>query len=439
MIERHRPAALTIAFAIVAGLLVLAPRVTAQSTSRPADTEDLPAPTPAEGTVEVHEQARDADIEVRIRSILDTTELFDDLDVRVRNGVVFLDGTARSNEDKKWASELVRRTRFVVAVVNDLGVEDPMRPLWDFSEATDTIESMSRAVVRSLPLVVIGLVILVLTIFGSKIASRVAENLLRRRISNVLVRSVVVKIIVLVVILAGVYVFLRISGLTRLAVTVLGGTGVLGLILGFAFRDIAENFLASLLISVERPFRIGDTIEVADHVGIVRRVTTRGTLLIDFDGNHILISNSTVFKSTLVNYSINPKMRVRFQVGIGYDSDVPEARRIALEVMQKHSAVLNDPEPLVLLENLGGASIVLELAFWINAQEHSKLKVRSSVMRQVVAALDAAGVSLPDEDREVVFANPLEVQMRRKSESEDEEATSSGATTAKKEDRKSVV
>lgn len=391
----------------------------------PSEATDPPeTPAPAEGTIEVYTAVEDADIAERLRSILETTERYEDVQVRVREGVVFLDGVAQSESDKEWASKVGQRTEAVVGVVNDLEVRVDVPPWWDIGEAVDTLEAMARNVIRSLPMVGIGLVIFIITLFASKGVGLLAQRLLRQRIPNALVRSVIVKIFVLAVIFAGVYVFLQVSGLTRLAVTILGGTGVLGLILGFAFRDIAENFLASLLISIERPFRIGDTVNVADHTGVVRRVTTRGTLLIDFDGNHILISNSTVFKSTLTNFTTNPKMRVRFQIGIGYDADVSQAREIAVEVMRAHSAILDDPEPLVLVDTLGGASIVLEFAFWIDGQEYSKLKVRSSVMRQAVTAFDAAGISLPDEDREVIFANPLQVEMQRKSRLESDETTS---------------
>ena len=94
---------------------------------------------------------------------------------------------------------------------------------------------------------------------------------------------------------------LQVSGLTRLALTVLGGTGIAGLIVGFAFRDIAENFLASVLLSVRQPFARDDLIDVAGFNGIVQQLNTRGTILMTPDGNHVQIPNATVYKSTIVN------------------------------------------------------------------------------------------------------------------------------------------
>lgn len=117
--------------------------------------------------------------------------------------------------------------------------------------------------------------------------------------------------------LAGLYLVLRIAGLTQLALTVVGGTGLIGLVLGIAFRDITENLLASLLLSLQQPFREGDLVEVAEVTGYVQRLTSRTTVLMTLDGNQAQVPNSTVFKSTIHNFSSNPNRRDDFIVGIG--------------------------------------------------------------------------------------------------------------------------
>src|SRR5690606_3279323 len=124
------------------------------------------------------------------------------------------------------------------------------------------------------------------------------------------------------VLLIGIYLVLRITGLTKIAATVVGGTGLIGLILGFAFRDIVENFLASVLISIQRPFRLGETIQVLNFTGVVQAVTTRGTVLMTLEGNHVQIPNTTIYKEAIVNLSANPNIRMDFMVGIGYDASI---------------------------------------------------------------------------------------------------------------------
>jgi len=211
--------------------------------------------------------------------------------------------------------------------------------------------------------------------------------------------------------LAGVYLVLRIAGLTQLALTLVGGTGVIGLVLGIAFRDITENFLASLVLSLQQPFREGDLVEVASVTGYVERLTSRTTVLMTLDGNQVQVPNSTVFKSTIRNFTSNPSRREDFIVGIGYDDSIPVAQEVALKVLAEHPAVLNEPEPLVLVDDLGSSTVNLRVYFWLDGGRHSWLKVKSSVIRLVKRAFQDSGISLPDEARELIFPHGVPVHM----------------------------
>jgi small-conductance mechanosensitive channel len=215
----------------------------------------------------------------------------------------------------------------------------------------------------------------------------------------------------MLVMLVGLYLVLRIAGLTQLALTVVGGTGLIGLVLGIAFRDITENFLASLFLSLQQPFREGDLIEVANVTGYVQRLTSRTTVLMTLDGNQAQVPNSTVFKSTIRNFTSNPNRRDDFIVGIGYDDSIPLAQEIALQVLAEHPAVLHEPEPLVLVENLGPSTVNLRVYFWLDGTRHSGAKVKSSVIRLVKRAFQDAGIALPDEAREVTFPHGVAVRL----------------------------
>lgn len=377
-------------------------------------------------TVEVDSPTDDREIADRLTRILQSTERFTRPAVRVENGVVFLSGETDDPSNREWASELAKNTQGVAAVVNNITLK--AEPLWTLQPALRELRMLWQDTVRITPLIVIGLVILCIAFFASRIAVTAARRPLQRRVQSELVRGVILKLVAMLIMVFGVYLFLRISNLTTLAATLLGGTGLLGLALGFAFRDIAENFLASILISIQRPFRIRDTIEVSGHTGVVQKVTMRETVLMDFDGNHIQIANATVYKDTIRNFTANPKMRVGFKVGIGYDADLRDAQNLALDVLQEHSVVLKDPEPVVLIEELGAATVNLRIYFWINGHDHSKVKVKSSIMRLVLHAFENAGVSLPDEAREVIFPDGVPVQMLPE-RTDDDAGTGASRTT----------
>ena len=264
---------------------------------------------------------------------------------------------------------------------------------------------------RLLPLMVVAVVVGLLSWIVARLAMRLLRHGLEERSLSHLLREVLARAGGLVVLLAGVYLVLRIAGLTQLALTVVGGTGLIGLVVGIAFRDITENFLASLFLSLQQPFREGDLVEVAGITGFVQRLTSRTTVLMTPDGNQVQIPNSTVFRSTLRNFTSNPNRRDDFLVGIGYDDSIAFAQEIALKVLAEHPAVLAEPEPMVLVENLGASTVNLRVYFWFDGGRLSLLKVKSSVIRLVKRAFQDAGISMPDEAREVTFPDGVPVRM----------------------------
>lgn len=368
--------------------------------SAPPATEVEAAAAPVPAKVDVQPVAEDVDIAARLERILTATKWFTNPSVDVEEGVVFLDGEANRESSKDWATKLAGSTQDVVAVVNRMTVVE--RSVWDFSPAWEQLRVMGRAAVQSLPAIVISLTVLTLTFFATIFATRTARRLGARRFHNAMISEVIARAAAVPVIILGLYLAMRVSGLTQIAATVLGGTGLIGIVIGIAFRDIAENFLASILISMQRPFQAGDLVTIADHQGFVQKVSTRGTIIVTLDGNHVQIPNATVYKSVIRNHSANPNGRLDFIIRIGYDDSMERAQEIVLKVLREHPAVLADPEPLILVEELTPTGINLHAYFWINGRDFSGLKVRSATLRQIVAALNEAGITMPD-SREIIF------------------------------------
>ncbi len=366
---------------------------------------NLIAPTeaelsPAAAQVDVKPVAQDEEIRKRLQTVLDATDWFTDPQVRVQEGVVFLSGQVASDELRKWAGDLARNTQDVVAVANRMEVPQPSA--WDFRQASSGISALWRDFIRATPFLLFGLLILALSVGTALLATRGVRALLRHRIRTKLLQNAIARAAGGLVVLSGVYLILRVFGLTQLALTLVGGTGLIGLVLGIAFRDITENFLSSIFLSIQRPFETGDLVEIAGVTGYVQQLNMRTTLLMTLDGNLTQIPNATVYKSILSNFTTNANRREDFVVGIGYGVAINAAQEIARQVLADHPAVLKDPEPSVLADSLGSATVNLRVYFWLNGREHSWLKVRSSVIRLVKGALQSRGVLMPDAAREVV-------------------------------------
>jgi small-conductance mechanosensitive channel len=372
----------------------------------PAEADGLAPPE----QVSVEPAAPDAEIARRLTRILSATEWFQNPRVEVQEGVAFLFGTTAEERFRTWAGDLARRTEDVAAVVNRIQVRE--RPAWDLAPVSRELDDLARRGLLALPYLLVGAVILTVAWWGGRGMSRLARRYLAPRLDAPLLREVLARIAGALVFLLGLYLVLRISGLTRLAVTVLGGTGLFGLVIGIAFRDITENFLASILLSMQRPFEPGDLVEIAADQGYVQRLTTRATVLMTLDGNHVQIPNSTVYKSPIHNFTSNPNRRLTFTVGIGYGDAIARAQEVALAVLANHPAVLRQPEPWVLVDGLGPSTVNLSVYFWIDGREHSWLKVKSSVIRLVKRAFQADGISMPSDVREVVFPQGVVVDLR---------------------------
>ncbi len=374
-------------------------------TTDTATDEEIIAP----GQVVVQPVARDEEIANRLVTILQATEWFTNPQVTVRDGVVFLDAQTAREEYRTWAGDLARNTQDVVAVVNRIGVTE--RVPWDFTPALTELGGIGRSALQVLPLILFGIFVLVLAWFAMIYARQLANHLLRQRVRNSFLRNLITTLVSVPVFLLGLYLVLQISGLTRLAITVLGGTGIAGLIVGIGFRDIMENFLATVLISTRNPFAAGDRIEVAGHLGIVQQVNSRTTVLMSLDGNHIQIPNAIIYKSTIRNFTANPKQRLEFTVGVGYDAEITAVQQTIIGVLTEHAAVLAEPEPLALVDSLGAATVNLRVLFWVDTNRHADIKVKSSVIRLVQGALTEQGFPMPDEAREVIFPNGIPVQI----------------------------
>ena len=406
---------------IAAGVLALAVVVHAPSTAAAQQpevkttVEPAPAVPASPDEVSVTPAAEDEEIANRLRGIYAATPGWvRDVSVEVDQGVVLLHGVTDDDRYKQWAGEIARKTQDVVAVINLIAVSEP--PVLDFSASMAEARSIWRQFVQSLPRTVISLLGLVVTLVATRLAARLARYHFTRRLESSLLAQMLGNASAIPILVIGIYLVLRIADLTNLAITVLGGTGLFGLVIGIAFRDIAENYLASILISTRRPFRMGDTIEAAGVTGVVQAVTTRGTLVITFDGNHVLIPNSLIYKTTVTNMTANPKIRLNFLVGIGAGGSISKAQQLAFEVLQAHEAILNEPPPMVLVEEISPSSVSLRIYMWVDGTTHAAIKVKSAVIRLVRRAFIDAGISMPVEGREVTLPAGVAVRITRDGE-----------------------
>jgi small conductance mechanosensitive channel len=211
----------------------------------------------------------------------------------------------------------------------------------------------------------------------------------------VMLRSVAGSLMSTVLVVAGLLLALSVLDLTHLVLSILGVAGMVGLAVGFAFRDITENFIASILLGTRRPFRIGDYIQVAGQAGVVRSLNTRATVLVTLEGKQIRIPNNIIYKEILINSSASPTAQGTFDVLIPYEASTTAAITAITQALSDQEGVLRDPPPRVLVESLETNGIRLRAYYWVPVEGIDGLKLLSDLRLKSKVALQQAGIAPP--------------------------------------------
>lgn len=199
---------------------------------------------------------------------------------------------------------------------------------------------------------------------------------------------------------------LEILDATAVVGAMLGTAGVIGIVLGFAFKETLENYLAGVLMSLRQPFAPRDLVVIDGQEGIVVSLTSRATILMTPDGNHLRLPNALVFRSVMLNYTRNPSRRFEFDVGVGVQEDLIQAQLLGTAELQRLAGVMNEPPPRALIQTLGDSNVQLRFFGWVDQRTHDFWMVRSEAIRHVKLALEAAGMDMPEPIYRVQLSQP---------------------------------
>ena len=248
------------------------------------------------------------------------------------------------------------------------------------------------AFILMLPNLVAAVLIVVLFWFLARVVRKICRRVLQKVSSYHQVNNLLAMISYLVVLGAGTFIALGVLNLDRAVTSLLAGAGIIGLALGFAFQDIAANFISGVMISLRRPFSHGDIVETNDYFGTVQDINLRTTVVRTFQGQDVIIPNKEIFQNPLVNYSATSRRRIDLQCGVAYGDDLEEAERVAVQAIKDSDA--KDVE--LFYEEFGDSSINFVVRFWIDFNKQTDyLKARSQAIKQLKLAFDEHGITIP--------------------------------------------
>jgi small-conductance mechanosensitive channel len=244
-----------------------------------------------------------------------------------------------------------------------------------------------------------GLISFALLLAMGFLLSSLARNRLQRRMNDALLVNFIGRIILISFILLGLVFFLNAVGWGGAASSLLAGAGVTAIVLGFAFKDIGENFIAGFFLAFSRPFGIGDLIQVEGVKGTVKSMSFRTTHVRTFDGQDIYLPNAMLVKNPLSNYTKDGLLRHSFILGIDYGDDAIKAMRLLIDCLNTVEGVEQDQgiKPFILIDGFATSTINLAVYFWTNDSKSRKsiIDIKNEVMLQCLAVLVNEGFTLP--------------------------------------------
>lgn len=269
----------------------------------------------------------------------------------------------------------------------------------DFSEKLLSIlENYYEAFIALIPKLGVAFIVFFVLLITANLISRLFTKRLATRLDDPLLTSFLARMSKFLIILIAVLVVLQIIGLGNIASSILATAGVGAFVIGFAFKDIGENFLAGIMLAFNRPFKLGDLVELDGQKGKVITLNLRDSQIKTFDGRDIYIPNANIVKNVVVNYTIDGFLRYDFTVGLDYGSDVSQAIDIILKSLKKIDGILwEEKAPTVGASNLGTSSLELQVFYWLDTfdKDLSSTDIKTAAIDTVLADLTVAGYYMP--------------------------------------------
>ncbi|MEO8561289.1 MAG: mechanosensitive ion channel family protein [bacterium] len=278
---------------------------------------------------------------------------------------------------------------------------------FDISVAWTTTQQLFNSAIAALPRLIIGALILLLFLLIGRgvrsLARRAADRMARGGNEHRTLELALGRLAQAGIVLLGLLIAFTAAFPSFTPANLVSALGIGGVAIGFAFKDIFQNFLAGLLLLVTRPFVVGDQIRFQGEEGTVEDIQTRATFLKTYDGRRVVIPNGELFTHSVVVNTAFTQRRSQYDIGIGYGDDIDQAKGIILEVLRDAEGVSADPKADVIVVDLAPSTVNLRARWWSDARMGDVLVAQDRVLSEAKRRLTAAGIDLPFPTQQMLF------------------------------------
>lgn len=308
------------------------------------------------------------------------------------------------------AAEAQQASQATPATQTDPEVEMSLEQVGD--SIKQTVMGVWSDFVDHIPFLISGVVVILITWLVAYLVRRLGNRLfgrshMRDSLKDLIIRLLVIAVWTFGLLLAAMVVF---PGVTP--AKALGALGLVSIAVGFAFKDIFENFFAGILLLWRFPFEKGDFIECEDIVGSVESIEIRMTQIRQTDGQLVVLPNSFLFKNPVNVLTDRDRRRVTIIAGVAYGEDASQAIDVIEKAVSACKSVDTNMPVQVFAKEFGASSVDIEVAWWTEPRPVDIRRSRSEVVLAIKRALDEAGIEIPFPYRTLTFKEPLTVQQR---------------------------
>lgn len=271
---------------------------------------------------------------------------------------------------------------------------------------TEKVSSWVDSFIAMIPNFFLALLVVFLTF----LIARVIKNLFRRIIfkvsNNVAINNLLASFVSTTLVTIGLFIALRVLNLDKTVTSLLAGLGIVGLALGFAFKDIASNFIAGIYLAIKSPINVGDIIEFKDTMGKVKVIGLRACTINTFQGQDVIMPNRLILEDKYTHYTINQQRRIDLDVGISYADDLEKAEKVTIEAIKDISFIDRNKPVDLYYKEFGESAIIYSVRYWVHYDSDDiliYLRALSQGIKNIKKAYEAHDITITFPIRTIDF------------------------------------